>query len=353
MSLEWGLGRNQPHFPSYIHPGTGAATYPPSSFYSRTLKLKGGFDWQFLHKKNSVFSHEPVHIEQIGEGTKYLEPATTSLGAGPYYADTTVNGGDPPGRVYVWVASTTYPDFFYLLLVGAEHDGTDITTPGTEVYLRYYPAGAGTPVPSARPFYTKFNVADPRFDALADVSKFQEVASLGLTYDTARLFKSLFHEWTSAEYGSNIQGVPAVGDGEVVFESMPLFTFAFDADRFTQNPVFAQNGGRVFRLGGDCVRYRQNSVSVSADEHTQNTVSPLIQQRTHDAIDNGDDSIHWMPYFEVPKNTPFDVLISVQKITRSTFDYSTLIATEDDGYLLTPYLYYNYLEPLAWYSTYP
>jgi hypothetical protein len=312
--------------------------------------------------KDSLRRIDMQEKEQRADGVAYLTPDATVLGAPPYYPDTTVQPGDPADTSYSWETSDAYPDRFILLLVGVEHDGTTCTTAGTKIYMRDYLGGTSpTPPSTVRPYYKRGESAVERWHN-GFRTRMEEVGDLGFSLELDRLFKSIFHPWTSAEFGCNIQGVPAVGDTSITLENLPGTGF-FEIDRFS-NSAPSSSGTASFdgqwtvswpttspvaRLGGDYVRYKLGySTNESGGEQTF-TIEPPLQQSTFDAIDGGDDSVEWLPRFEIPKDTPFDVCLRVQKITRITRILATVTATEPDGYRVGAHVYYNYYEPRAWY----
>lgn len=347
MGLDWGNGRNSAGIYDDI-PAADSPTIFFTGFPSQYTKTAGNpGHTRTLLLKDSLRRLDPVRRIQAGYGTSHLSPASTVLSAGPYYPETTPLGGDPPATDYTWTASTTYPDFFSLLLVGVEHDGSTCTTAGTKIYLKDHLGASPSPPAAERPFYDRAGVAIERWHA-GFRANHEEVGDLGFSLDLDRLFKCFFHDWTSAEYGCNIQGVPAVDDESVTIENMP--STGYGSDRFANT---AWNGpGLNIKLGGDPVRFRKQITDVSPPVIAYD-IDPPIQQRTHDAIDGGDDSVVFVAAYEVPKNTPFDALLRVQKITRVRRVGGVVTHTEDDGYLITPEIFYHYFEPRAWYSTYP
>lgn len=344
MALAWGQGRNSAGMYDYSAPDDNIYSIAWGGQYQQLAGNPGHTRFKLL--KDSLRRIDPVHMLQAGYGTSHLSPASTVLGAGPYYPDSTPLGGDPPTTTYSWTVSDTYPDRFSLLLVGVEHNGTTCTTAGTKVYLQDHLGASPSPPAQDRPFYDRAGVNVERWHASFRANH-EVVGDLGFSLDLDRLFKCFFHDWSTADFGGNIQGVPAVDDESLTIENLAS---GYGSDRFAANAYTGP--GLNIKLGGDVVRYRKQTSATTATTITYD-IEPPIQQRTFDAIDGGDDSVVFLPGYEVGTATPFDALLKVQKITRIRQVGGVTTHTEDDGYLVTPEIFYHLYEPRIWYSTYP
>lgn len=288
-------------------------------------------------------------------GTNALDDPFLSDAVGPVVAGL----GRPYHQEDSGAAFDDYQDAGLILCAGARHDGSALTTLGTVHELSI--ASPASPLAAERPWWTQGGRDVARWSTAVEPTGFYtapswtfaqlETGSARHSLSTTDLWRSLFDGRPSADRNPTVVGTPSAGSTTLRAGNFYVSAPRFDAWRLVD---YRGAWSTVARFGGDPVRYAVTVATdsdVDADGLEPGTLSiaPALQASTATAIAGGNSAVEWLPRFEIPTDTPFDILVASHTYRRPV-DGIADPADWPTGWLCFPQVYWSQYEPRSWYT---